>query len=75
MISTEVGITSWRMLYRLAMAESNPARIAGRIESARQAINQRDLELVHHPNVARHERPELDTALRNLWVHEQQHSN
>ena len=59
-------MSSWRALYTAALAESDPSKLNGRIEAARQAIRRR-LEEIEGTENSR-ERDQLDTALHALFT-------
>ena len=57
---------SWKSLYTAALAESEPNKLPGRIEAARQAINERLEEIEGSEN--NRERDQLDSALHALFT-------
>jgi hypothetical protein len=56
---------TWQALYRSALAESDPVKLNGRIEAAKQAIHKR-LQQLDDSGDAR-ERQQLDDALGALF--------
>src|ERR1700751_960109 len=57
---------TWQALYRTALAESDPVKINGRIEAAKQAINAR-LQQLDESGDSR-ERQQLNDALGALFT-------
>ena len=57
---------TWQALYKAAVSESNPARLNGRIEAARRAIQER-LEELDDSGDDR-ERQQLDSAMHALFT-------
>jgi hypothetical protein len=59
--------TSWQALYRAALTESDPIKLAGRIEAARGAIRDRLQEIEDYGHDTR-EREQLESALHALFT-------
>ena len=59
--------TSWQALYRAALTESDPTKLAGRIEVARRAIRDRLREIEDYGHDTR-EREQLESALHALFT-------
>jgi hypothetical protein len=59
--------TSWQFLYRAALTESDPTKLAGRIEMARRAIRDRLQEIDDYGHDTR-EREQLESALHALFT-------
>ncbi len=57
---------TWQALYKAAVSENNPARLNGRIEAARRAIQDR-LEELDDSRDDR-ERQQLDSAMHALFT-------
>jgi len=57
---------TWQALYKAAVSENNPARLNGRIEAARRAIQER-LEELDDSRDDR-ERQQLDSAMHALFT-------
>jgi hypothetical protein len=58
---------SWRELYRAALVEIDPVKLAALIEQARQAVHERRRELLLAAD--REEQQALDDALHSLqWL-------
>jgi hypothetical protein len=57
---------NWQALYTSALAENNPAKLAGKIEAARRAIHQRLSDIKDASNDR--ERQQLDRALHALFT-------
>jgi hypothetical protein len=58
---------SWQALYRAALTESDPTKLAARIEAARRAIRDRLQEIDDYGHDTR-EREQLESALHALFT-------
>ena len=65
----------WQKLYRQALQELDPEKVAEACECARHAINDRIMESPPPTLAGTEEREQLREALRELFVHEQKVRN
>jgi hypothetical protein len=63
---------NWREVYAAARQEKDPARIPEICARARRLIQDRQLQLATFSRIHDHEITELEAALRELWIMEEE---